>query len=92
MDIRVAALVYSLKMLDLTHVVDPEKSKMYGPRVAILKNELGQRLACVVESKKGFTVDVVKKMHIRTRDLGWCVRDERGRFVKRTTDSTLLIQ
>ena len=83
MTIDTARIVYSLKAGNLAIYADPAQSKMLSPRVAILKNWDGRRLACVVESKKGFTVDLVKKMHRAVKDYGWCVRDERGRFVSK---------
>ena len=84
MTISEAIVVYALKTRDASHQVDAIQSKMYGPRVAILKDEKGQRLACIVESKKGFTVDAVKKMHQPPpKDEGWCLRDRQGRFVSK---------
>ena len=84
-----AAIAYTLKLRDLAKLIDPTQSKNYGPRMVILKDEQGRRLACVVESKKGFTIDAVKKMHQPPPvDFGWCLRDSRGRFVKRTGFTT----
>lgn len=84
MNIYVATSVYKLKAGDVAHVIDPVKSKMLSERIAVLKDPAGQRIACIVESKKGYTVDLVKKMHLpKPTDEGWCVRDYKGRFVKR---------
>jgi hypothetical protein len=84
MNISKAIVVYAMKA-DKPHPVSSEKSEMYGPRVAVLKDAVGRRLACVVESKKGFVVDLVKKMHMPDPiDEGWCLRDVKGRFVKRS--------
>jgi hypothetical protein len=86
MTIAEAISVYHLKMRNSSHYVLESQSRLIGKSIAILKGEGGIRLACVVESKAGFTVDPVKKMHgmaASTRP-GAPKRDSHGRFVKRT--------
>lgn len=58
-----AAIVYYTKMGEKAHTVSDTNSKMLCPRIVILKDAENHRLACVVESKRGYVVDVVKKMH-----------------------------
>ena len=89
MKISEATVIYAMKLGERAHLVDQNQSKMYGPRLAILKDDQSRRLACVVESKKGYTVDAVKKMHQPpAQDFGWCLRDSHGRFVKRNGFTT----
>jgi hypothetical protein len=87
MTIGNAATLYYLRTTGLsTHYVAFENSKMLSPRVAILKNESNQRLACIIETKKGYTIDLAKRMHNivtvpkNTRPMP--NRDAQGRFVK----------
>ena len=82
-------MVYNLKMGSESQPVDYARCRIYSPRMVVLKNYDDQRLACVIESKKGFIVDVVKKVHpsLVLRSLpapSLFPRDAKGRFVKRT--------
>jgi hypothetical protein len=87
MDIQEAAIVYTLKAKDRAMVVSVDHSKAYSPRMVILKNEYGNRLACVIESKKGYTIDLAKQMHglipPKLLKMPPLLRDARGRFMKR---------
>jgi hypothetical protein len=48
MTIETARFIYALKAGDLAIYADPTQSTMLSPRLAILKNNAGKRLACVV--------------------------------------------
>ena len=58
-----AEIAYTLKLRERAHRIDRTQSQILCPRMVILKDEQGRRLACVIESKKGFMIDAVKKMH-----------------------------
>ena len=88
MTISEAIAVYHLKMRNSSHYVAESQSRLIGKSIAILKGEGGVRLACVVESKAGFTVDPVKKLHgivtmPKNTNRPMPRRDAQGRFVKR---------
>ena len=59
-----AAIVYYTKMGEKAHTVSDTNSRVLGKNIIILKDADNRRLACVVESKRAYTVDYVKKMHI----------------------------
>jgi hypothetical protein len=84
MTIGDAVSIYGTKMGINSRTVDYSKSQVLNPRMVILKDCDGNRLACIVESKKGYTIDVVKKMHGYTHPFvkKEIFRDRYGRFAK----------
>jgi hypothetical protein len=87
MTIGMASTLYFLRTGDTnTHIVSFENSKMLSPRIAILKNDLNQRLACIIETKKGYTIDLAKRIHnivtVAKNTRPMPNRDAQGRFVK----------
>jgi hypothetical protein len=83
MTISNAVIVYYTKFGEKSFIVSHERSQQVSPNVVILKDSNSRRIACVVESKAGFVVDAVKKLHPETTKTRLTPqRDSSGRFVK----------
>ena len=70
MNISDAMVVYYVRYGEKAGAVNTSKSSLLksknglrNDKIAILKDSDGRRLACVIETKKGYTIDVVKKLH-----------------------------
>jgi hypothetical protein len=82
-----AATLYMFKAPGSWLVPDKQKStQTFNGRAMILKTTEGKRLALIFETKKGYVIDLAKKIHNIPADkpavrpvLG---RDAKGRFVK----------
>jgi hypothetical protein len=60
MTINTATIVYAAKAGQNATYVSPWNSQQLGNNIIILKDSYNHRIAAVIESKRGFVVDIPK--------------------------------